>query len=69
MAFSNQNALKCYFRQLNELQTEKCFKGVPLKFEAASFGLIKIFLGKILFPNFTGSEPETEIINSANRLF
>ena len=69
MAFSNQNALKSYFRQLNELQTEKFFKGVPLKFEAASFGLIKIFLRKILFPNFTGSEPETEIFNSANRLF
>ena len=68
MAFSDQNALKSYFRQLNELQTEKFFQRLPLKFEAASFGPI-FFLGNILFPNFTGKEPETKILNSANRLF
>ena len=49
MAFSNQNALKFYFRQLNELSTEKFFKGVSLKFEATSFGMIKIFWAKIGF--------------------
>ena len=69
MAFFNQNALKCYFCQLNELQNKKFFKGLPLKFEAASFELIKFFLEKILFPIFTGSEPETGIFTAANRLF
>ena len=69
MAFSNQKALKCCFCPLKELQAEKFFKEVPLKFEAASFEPIKFFLGKILFPNFTGSEPETEISNLVNLLF
>ena len=65
----DSSAVKCYFRHLNELQTEKFFKGVPLKFEAASFELIKFFLRKILFPDFTGSEPETNILSPANSTF
>ena len=50
----------------NEFQFEKFFKTSPLKFQAGSFGLIIKILGKILLPNFTGSEPEMEIFEVMN---
>ena len=59
MAISNQNVLKFYFRRLNELQTEKIVQGTPSEIWSRIFRADKNFLGKILFPNFTGSEPET----------
>ena len=60
---------KMLFLPFNEFQTEQFFKGPPLKFQVASFGLLKDFLGQILLPNFTRSEPKIEILKSRNHVF
>ena len=48
---------------------KNCPQGLPLKFEGASFGEIKIFLGKFFIESLAGRGPEITIKVNAGRVF
>ena len=48
---------------------KNCPQGLPLKFQGASFGAIKIFWGKFFIGSLTGSGPEITIIIYSSRVF
>ena len=44
-------------------------QGIPLKFQGAPFGAIKIFTGKFFIGSLAGSGPEMTIIINVGRVF
>ena len=44
-------------------------QGIPLKFQGAPFGAIKIFTGKFFIGSLAGSGPEITIMVNVGRVF